>query len=158
MTPATRKILTRHNASPVTEFAYYAPGIPMPILCRLLQRSKRTITEWLNGTRIIPTWAVAVLRLQTLEHELKLDEMGVTRDLDEPATDDHRRGPAANEDICEQPEIRPSLEWTAKTPLIPAASTPDTGQASHRRAWPPQTRSSAHARGHRSTYGLSTSP
>ena len=52
----------------------------------------------LNGTRIIPTWAVAVLRLQTLEHELKLDEMGITRDLDEPATKDHRREPAANAD------------------------------------------------------------
>jgi hypothetical protein len=98
MTPATRKILTRHNASPVTEFSYYAHGIQLPILCRLLQHSKRTITEWLNGTRIIPTWAVAVLRLQTLEHELKLDEMGVTRDLDEPATKDHRREPAANAD------------------------------------------------------------
>lgn len=98
MTPTTRKILTRHNASPVTEFSYYARGIPLPILCRLLQRSKRTITEWFNGTRIIPTWAVAVLRLQTLEHELKLDEMGVTRDLDEPATKDHRREPAANAD------------------------------------------------------------
>jgi hypothetical protein len=40
---------------------------------------------------------VAVLRLQTLEHELKPDEMGVTRDLDEPV-EDHRREPAENAD------------------------------------------------------------
>jgi hypothetical protein len=54
----------------------------------------------LNAT-VNPTWAVTVLRLQILEHELKLNEMGVTRDLDKPTIEDHRRGPAANHGIYE---------------------------------------------------------
>lgn len=79
MTPITRKILTRYNAASPAEFAYYAQGLPMPYLRRALNRSERTINDWLHGNRIIPPWAIAVLRLQRLEHELRMDEMGYRR-------------------------------------------------------------------------------
>lgn len=72
-----RKPLTRHNAASLTEFAYYAAGVPMRQLCRLLQRHERTIKRWSNGESVIPPWAVAVLRLRHLERELIKDQMGI---------------------------------------------------------------------------------
>ena len=75
---ATRKpkILTRHNAASLNEFQHYARSLPMRYLCRTLQRHERTIKDWMAGKAVIPPWAVAVLRLQTLEYQIMRDQMG----------------------------------------------------------------------------------
>ena len=78
MTTRKPRILTRHNAASLPEFLYYAKGIPMRQLCRILQRHERTVKTWINGQAVIPPWAVAVLRLRMLEHELMKDQMGLT--------------------------------------------------------------------------------
>jgi hypothetical protein len=78
MTTRKPKILTRYNAASLPEFLYYAQGIPMRHLCRVLQRHERTVKTWISGQAVIPPWAVAVLRLRTLEHELMKDQMGLT--------------------------------------------------------------------------------
>ncbi len=78
MTTRKPKILTRHNAASLPEFLYYARGLPIRHLCRILQRHERTVKTWMNGQAVIPPWAVAVLRLRMLEHELMKDQMGLT--------------------------------------------------------------------------------
>ena len=78
MTTRKPRILTRHNAASLPEFLYYAKGIPMRQLCRILQRHERTVNTWISGRAVIPPWAVAVLRLRMLEHELMKDQMGLT--------------------------------------------------------------------------------
>jgi hypothetical protein len=78
MTTRKPRILTRHNAASLPEFLYYAKGIPIRHLCRILQRHERTVKTWMNGQAVIPPWAVAVLRLRMLEHELMRDQMGLT--------------------------------------------------------------------------------
>lgn len=50
----------------------------MRSLCRILQRHERTVKTWMNGRAVIPRWAVAVLRLRRLEHDLMKDQMGLT--------------------------------------------------------------------------------
>jgi hypothetical protein len=102
MTTRKPKILTRHNAASHNEFLYYATGIPMRQLCRILQRHERTVKTWIDGKAVIPPWAVAVLRLRALEFELMRDQMGLTNIArGEPSKQprpavQHRR-PAANE-------------------------------------------------------------
>lgn len=102
MTHRKQKFLTRHNAASLPEFQHYARGVPMRQLCRILQRHERTIKTWLAGKAVIPPWAVAVLRLQTLEHDLMKDQMGLTAiEQDQHAKSTKqviRRRPAANED------------------------------------------------------------
>ena len=70
-------------------------------LCRVLQRHERTVKTWITGKAVIPPWAVAVLRLRTLEQELMKDQMGLTaieheqhRKQSQPVI---KRRPAANE-------------------------------------------------------------
>jgi hypothetical protein len=58
-----------------------------------LARSATGSTE----TPFIPPWAVAVLRLQQIEHELRLREMGIKQETRAERPTDHRRQPAANE-------------------------------------------------------------
>jgi hypothetical protein len=101
MKSRTPKILTRHNAASLNEFLYYATGIPMRQLCRILQRHERTVKTWVTGNAVIPPWAVAVLRLRVLERELIRDQMGLTaiareHDSRQPQPVIQRR-PAANE-------------------------------------------------------------
>lgn len=101
MTTRKPKILTRHNAASLNEFLYYATGIPMRSLCRILQRHERTVQTWMNGQAVIPPWAVAVLRLRRLEHDLMKDQMGITAIEHEERTKNTQqiiqRRPAANE-------------------------------------------------------------
>jgi len=101
MTHRTKKTLTRHNAASLNEFHHYARGIPMRHLCRILQRHERTVKTWITGKTVIPPWAVAVLRLRTLENELMKDQMGITAIEHEQRTKNTQqiiqRRPAANE-------------------------------------------------------------
>ncbi|TKC81427.1 hypothetical protein FAZ69_27745 [Trinickia terrae] len=96
MTKRQRPFLTKHNAASPSEFLYYASGMPMKYLTRILQRHERTVKAWMAGKAVIPPWAVAVLRLRHLEHELTLDQMGVQAIQREPQPIVQRR-PAANE-------------------------------------------------------------
>ncbi|MGH8777968.1 hypothetical protein [Paraburkholderia sp.] len=104
--------LTRHNAASLNEFQYYARGIPTNYLCRMLQRHPRTIRRWTSGQAVIPPWAIATLRLQTLEHQLIRDQMGYTaieRDAQRPpAIPLKHTMPAANEAVYE-PRTRHQL-------------------------------------------------
>lgn len=97
-----RKPLTRYNAASPNEFIHYATGVPMRHLCRLLQRHERTIKRWMNGESVIPPWAVAVLRLRHLEHELMKDQMGINESQRQtrrqPPHAVMLRRPPANED------------------------------------------------------------
>ena len=110
----TRKyrILTRYNAAPLNEFLYYARGIPIEHLCWMLNRHPRTISRWTHGHAVIPPWAVATLRLQTLEHQIMRDQMGYTaleREAQRPpAIPVKHTMPAANEAIYE-PRVRHQL-------------------------------------------------
>lgn len=101
MTHQKHGILTRHNTASLPEFQHYARGIPMRQLCRILQRHERTVKMWITGKTVIPPWAVAVLRLRTLEHELMKDQMGLTAIEHEQRAQNGqqiiRRRPAANE-------------------------------------------------------------
>ena len=96
-----QRILTRHNTASLPEFQHYARGIPMRQLCRLLQRHERTVKTWITGKAVIPPWAVAVLRLRILEHELMKDQMGLTAIQREQRAKEAaqiiQRRPAANE-------------------------------------------------------------
>jgi len=49
------------------ELAYYAAGIPIPMLARRLRRDERTVKDWLNEKKRIPWWVPEVLRLQQKE-------------------------------------------------------------------------------------------
>ncbi len=104
MTTRKPKILTRYNAAPLNEFLYYARSVPMRHLCRTLGRHERTVKDWMNGKAVIPPWAVAVLRLQALEHELIRDQMGFTaieREAERPQGIPRRfLIPPANDPFC----------------------------------------------------------
>ncbi|MFM0286905.1 hypothetical protein [Paraburkholderia megapolitana] len=118
MTTRKYRILTRYNAAPINEFLYYARGIPMDHLCRMLNRHPRTISRWTHGHAVIPPWAVATLRLQTLEYQIMRDQMGYTaleREYESkreaqrpPAIPLKHRTPAANEAVYE-PRTRHQL-------------------------------------------------
>jgi hypothetical protein len=159
MTPTTRKILTRHNCASPREFAYYAARYPMRHLKQILNRSERTIRDWLAGNKVIPPWAVAVLRLQALEYELRLDQMGYERPQHELEVIDPRQAPAANDTRYEEPAATQPHASTARPRQAPAARTPATGSAAHRyvaqrqtgfSTRPPDRRSECH----RPAYGL----
>jgi hypothetical protein len=150
MTPTTKKILTRHNCASPREFAYYAARYPMRHLKQMLNRSERTIRDWLAGNKVIPPWAVAVLRLQALEYELRLDHMGYERPQYELEVIDPRQAPAANDSRYEEVAAMQPHASTAKTRPAPAARTPGTGQAARRHVAQCQTRSSRRPPGRRS--------
>jgi hypothetical protein len=78
MTRKNPRYLTRNNTASNTEFLHYAYSMPMRDLKQLLQRHERTIQRWIGGTAAIPRWAVDVLRLSRLEHQLMMDQMGFT--------------------------------------------------------------------------------
>jgi hypothetical protein len=132
MTPTTRKILTRHNCASPREFAYYAARYPMRQLKQILNRSERTIRDWLAGNKVIPPWAVAVLRLQALEYELRLDQMGYERPQHEIEVIDPRQARAANDSSYEEPAATQPHASTARPRPAPAARTPATSPAVQR--------------------------
>jgi len=128
MCNTTKRLLTRNNAAPVSALQYYAQGVPLKQLCKTLGRTPRTVTDWLNGTKVIPPWAIAVLRLQMLEHEIRLDQMGVKRPARPTPPIDHRTAPAANDDAyqnlisidCSQTDIPPKNAL----PIFPCMPNP----------------------------------
>lgn len=61
------------------EMAYYVQGRPLKSIARELRRTERSVRDWLTGRKKIPWWVPEVLRLRALEHNLRLQEMGVGR-------------------------------------------------------------------------------
>lgn len=59
-----------------TEMAYYAMGVPLPILARRLRRDERTVRDWLNARTRVPWWVPEILRLQRVEADLRHRQMG----------------------------------------------------------------------------------
>jgi hypothetical protein len=64
----------QHWASPA-EFEYWSKGIPTKVVCRLLRRCDRTVSDWQLGRRPIPLWAIQVLQLNRLETQRAFYEM-----------------------------------------------------------------------------------
>ncbi|MEH6434250.1 hypothetical protein [Massilia sp. DD77] len=57
--------------------AYYAMGVPLPVLARRLRRDERTVRDWLNSRTRVPWWVPEILRLQHLEADLRHRQMGM---------------------------------------------------------------------------------
>jgi hypothetical protein len=57
--------------------AYYAMGVPLPILARRLRRDERTVRDWLNSRARVPWWVPEILRLQRVEADLRHRQMGM---------------------------------------------------------------------------------
>jgi hypothetical protein len=74
------KYPTRRYANP-NEFKAYAIGKSVQDLARQLRRSERSITNWLSGNHKIPWYAPELLRLQQLENNLILQQMGIKKPL-----------------------------------------------------------------------------
>jgi hypothetical protein len=59
------------------EFRHYAQGLPVKEIARRLRRSERSIRDWLSGAERLPWWVPEILRLQMLEHALRMQQMGM---------------------------------------------------------------------------------
>jgi predicted transcriptional regulator len=59
--------------------AYYVQGRSIASIARELRRTERSVRDWLAGRKKVPWWVPEVLRLRALEHNLRLQEMGVGR-------------------------------------------------------------------------------
>jgi len=60
-----------------TEFEYYATGIELKRLARILRRSERTVTDWLTGARPVPWWVPELMRLRRMEAVERHRQMGM---------------------------------------------------------------------------------
>lgn len=61
------------------EMAFYVQGRPIHHVARELRRTERSVRDWLAGRKKVPWWVPEVLRLRALEHDLRLQQMGVGR-------------------------------------------------------------------------------
>lgn len=57
------------------EMAYYAAGLDIKRLARVLRRSERSVKDWLDGKARVPWWVPEILRLQAMERERALYQM-----------------------------------------------------------------------------------
>jgi hypothetical protein len=56
---------------------HYAQGIPLKQLAHKLRRSERAVSDWLKGTKKVPFWVPELLRLQAMEHDHIIYQMGI---------------------------------------------------------------------------------
>ncbi|WP_061537199.1 hypothetical protein [Collimonas arenae] len=56
---------------------HYAQGIPLKQLAHRLRRSERAVSDWLKGTKKVPFWVPELLRLQRMEHDHIIHQMGI---------------------------------------------------------------------------------
>lgn len=61
------------------EMAFYVQGRPIESIARELRRTERSVRDWLTGRQRVPWWVPELLRLRELEHNLRLQQMGVGR-------------------------------------------------------------------------------
>lgn len=62
-----------------TELQYYTQGLSAKEIARQLKRSEKTVVHWLNGSRKIPFWVPELLRLRRMELDLRMRQMGFSR-------------------------------------------------------------------------------
>jgi len=56
---------------------HYAQGIPLKQLAFKLRRSERAVSDWLNGVKKVPFWVPELLRLQAMEQDHIIYQMGI---------------------------------------------------------------------------------
>jgi len=61
-----------------TEMAYYAMGVPLPVLAKRLRRDERTVRDWLNAKRRVPWWVPEILRLKHMEANHYRRQLGLS--------------------------------------------------------------------------------
>ncbi len=59
------------------QLQYFAMGIPTKDLAYRLRRDERTVKDWLQGRKKIPWWVPEILRLQDMEHQERVRQMGI---------------------------------------------------------------------------------
>lgn len=59
------------------EMHFYAQGMSIKSLSKILKRSEKSITSWLNGNRKVPWWVPELLRLRLMEREHVLYQMNM---------------------------------------------------------------------------------
>lgn len=63
-----------------TEMAYYAMGIPLADLARMLRRDERTVRDWLSGKQRVPWWVPEYMRLRRMESVDRSRQMRMNAD------------------------------------------------------------------------------
>lgn len=63
-----------------TEMAYYAMGIPLADLARMLRRDERTVRDWLSGKQRVPWWVPEYMRLRRMESVERSRQMRMNAD------------------------------------------------------------------------------
>jgi predicted transcriptional regulator len=61
------------------EMAYYVQGRPIKTIARELRRTERSVRDWLTGRKKVPWWVPELLRLRHMEHDVRLQQMGIGR-------------------------------------------------------------------------------
>ena len=61
------------------EFAYYIQGRKIKDIARELRRTERSVRDWLNGRKKVPWWVPEVMRLRSLERDVRMQQMGIKR-------------------------------------------------------------------------------
>jgi len=119
-TPTNSKNIMRYQSSrygnPV-EFQYYAQGQSAEEVAKRLKRDKRTVQRWLNGKQKTPWWIPEILRLQRLEYDLWMHQVGLGR---------HRNKlGAARAEVIAFTDFRPPIDQP---------TSPDTGHGNSQAA------------------------
>jgi len=69
-----------------TEFAYYAMGRTYADLAKVLRRDERTVRDWLTGRARVPWWVPEIMRLKSLELQLRQRQMFGQVEMERRAT------------------------------------------------------------------------
>ena len=99
------------------EFQYYAQGQTAEEIGRRLKRNKHTVHRWLTGKQKMPWWIPEILRLQRLEYDLWMQQVGLG----------HRRTKlgVTRADVIAFPDFRPPVDQP---------TSPDTGHGNSQAA------------------------
>ena len=102
MPTPTKRESTARRWGKLSEFNYYVTGLPLKVIAKRVGRSTRTVSDWIRSKQPVSQWAVAFMRLDHLEYNLMLDQMGarqvstITKANAKPT--EIRPRPAANDD------------------------------------------------------------
>lgn len=58
-------------------FQHYAAGWKIDALAKHLKRDKRTVKDWLSGTKKLPWWVPEIMRLERYEKFHQMQQMGI---------------------------------------------------------------------------------
>jgi len=112
-TPTNSKNIMRYQSSrygnPV-EFQYYVQGQSPEEIAKRLKRNKHTVQRWLTGKQKMPWWIPEILRLQRLEYDLWMHQVGLGSRRTKLGV--------ARADVIDFPDFRPPIDQP---------TSPDTG-------------------------------